>query len=153
MDSINWLAILSPIIGAVVTALAAFLTQFIRARTRNEVTQGALIRLVDGVSTAVRDVQQNIVEDLKAKTRDGRLTAVQVDRVKQKAQNRVRAMLGEKGVSGVKRDLELTDKDLSDLISGKIEAAVWELRKDGPAKKKPAPEKRAPAEIETEATS
>ncbi len=148
---IDWWSVLSPILAAVATALGGFLTQLIRAKTKNEITQGALVRLVDGVFTAVKDVQLNVVEDLKAKKRDGRLTAVDVDRVKQKAQNRVRSMLGEKGVANIKKGLDLTDKDFTDLIAGKIEAAVWELKRD-PVKKKAAATPRPPAELEREAT-
>jgi hypothetical protein len=124
--------ILSPILLAALTWAAAKLAQLIRAKVQNEYLKGVLVRLDDAVFTAVKDIEQSVVEQIKEASADGKITDDEKKRIKEKALASVKSHLGTKGLAEVARILGLDGGALDGLLSSKVEAAVHDLRRSTP---------------------
>lgn len=120
--------VLSPVLLAAVTWVAAKLGQWINARVRNEYLRGVLVRLDDAVVSVVREVHQVTVDALKAATVDGRLPPAARETVKQAAVSAIKSHLGARGLSEVARVLGLDAPGVERLIGTKIEAAVHDIK-------------------------
>jgi hypothetical protein len=127
------LEILSPVLLAALTWAAAKLAQLIRAKVQNEYLKGVLVRRDDAVFTAVKGIQQSVVEQIKEASADGKITDDEKKRIKEKALASVRSHLGTKGLAEVARILGLDGGALDGLLSSKVEAAVHDLRRALPA--------------------
>lgn len=122
------LQILSPVLLAGLTWLAARVAALIQARVKNEHLRGVLVRLEDAVFTAVKDVQQSVVDEIKAASADGKISASERQRIKGAAVGNVKSYLGPKGVAELGRVLGLGAGALDGLIASKVEAAVHDIR-------------------------
>lgn len=120
--------VLSPVLLAALTWVAAKLGQLINARVRNEYLRGVLARLDDTVFAVVREVHQVTVDALKAATVDGKLPPSARDTVKQAALNAIKAHLGVRGVAELAKVLGLDGPAVDRLIGTKIEAAVHDIK-------------------------
>lgn len=120
---------LSPLLLAALTWAAAKAAQLINAKVRGEYLRGVLLRLDDAVLAAVREVHQVTVEEFKAASADGRLTPEERARVKAKAIETVRTHLGTRGVAELAKVLGLDDGGLEKVLSTRIEAAVYDLKR------------------------
>ncbi len=127
------LEILSPVLLAALTWAAAKLAQLIRAKVQNEYLKGVLVRLDDAVFTAVKDMQQTVVEQIKAASADGKITDDEKKQIKEKALAAVKSHLGTKGLAEAAAILGLGGSALEGLLSSKVEAAVHDLRRTAPA--------------------
>jgi len=127
------LEILSPLLLAALTWAAAKLAQLIRAKVQNEYLKGVLVRVDDAVFTAVKDLQQTVVEQIKAASADGKITDDERKQIKEKALAAVRSHLGAKGIAEAAGILGLGGGALEGLLSSKVEAAVHDLRRSAPA--------------------
>lgn len=127
------LEILSPVLLAALTWAAAKLAQFIRAKVQNEYLKGVLVRLDDAVFTAVKDLQQSVVEQIKAASADGKITDEEKKQIKDRALASVKSHLGTKGLAEVAKVLGLEGGALEGLLSSKVEAAVHDLRRTASA--------------------
>ena len=123
------LEILSPVLLAALTWAAAKLAQLIRAKVKSEYLRGALVRLDDAVFTAVKDLQQSVVEEIKAASADGKITDEEKKRIKEKALASVKSHLGTKGLSELATVLGLDGGAIEGFLSSKVEAAVHDLRR------------------------
>jgi hypothetical protein len=123
------LEILSPVLLAALTWAAAKLAQLIRAKVKSEYLRGALVRLDDAVFTAVKDLQQSVVEEIKAASADGKITEDEKKRIKEKALASVKSHLGTKGLSELATVLGLDGGAIEGFLSSKVEAAVHDLRR------------------------
>ena len=122
------LQILSPILLAALTWVAAKAAQYIQAKVKNEYLRGVLVRLDDAVLTVVREVQQVTVEAIKSGSADGKLTPDERARVKQAAIESVKSHLGMKGISELAKILGLESGAIDKLLSTRVEAAVHDLK-------------------------
>jgi hypothetical protein len=122
------LQILSPILLAALTWVAAKAAQYIQAKVKNEYLRGVLVRLDDAVLGAVREVQQVTVEALKSGSADGKLTPDERARVKQAAIDSVKSYLGMKGIAELAKILGLESGAVERLLSTRVEAAVHDLK-------------------------
>jgi len=122
------LQILSPILLAALTWVAAKVAQYIQAKVKNEYLRGVLVRLDDAVLAAVREVQQVTVEAIKSGSADGKLTPDERARVKQAAIDSVKSHLGMKGISELAKILGLETGAVDKLLSTRVEAAVHDLK-------------------------
>lgn len=120
--------VLSPVVLAVVTWVAAKLAQLINARVKNEYLRGVLVRLDDAVLSVVREINQVTVEAIKSTSVDGRLPPGARETIKTAALNAVKAHLGVKGVAEVARVLGLDGPAVDRLIGTRIEATVNDLK-------------------------
>ena len=123
------LEILSPVLLAALTWAAAKLAQLIRAKVKSEYLRGALVSLDDAVFTAVKDLQQSVVEEIKAASADGKITDEEKKRIKEKALASVKSHLGTKGLSELATVLGLDGGAIEGFLSSKVEAAVHDLRR------------------------
>jgi hypothetical protein len=126
---IKLLEVLSPILMAALTWVAAKVAQLISAKVKAEWVRGVLIRLDDAVLNAVREVQQAVVNEIKAGRADGKLTAEERAQVKARAIQSIRSRLGVRGLGELARVLGLEDGCLEKLLSTRVEAAVHDLRR------------------------
>lgn len=122
------LQVLSPILLAALTWVAAKIAQYIQAKVKNEYLRGVLVRLDDAVLAAVREVQQVTVETIKSASADGRLTPDERARVKQAAIASVKSHLGMKGINELAKILGLETGAVDRLLSTRVEAAVHDLK-------------------------
>ena len=127
------LEILSPLLLAALTWAAAKLAQLIRAKVQNEYLKGVLVRVDDAVFTAVKDLQQTVVEQIKAASADGKITDDEKKQIKEKALAAVKSHLGTKGLAEAASVLGLGGGALEGLLSSKVESAVHDLRRSTPA--------------------
>jgi len=122
------LQVLSPVLLAGLTWLAARAAALISARVEGELLRGVLIRLADATLTATKELQQTVVDEIKAASADGKISAAERQRIKAAAVANVKSHLGRKGVAELARILGLADGALDSLIGAKVEAAVHDLR-------------------------
>ena len=120
--------VLSPVVLAAFTWVAAKWGQWINARVKNEYLRGVLARLDDTVLAVVREVHQVTVDALKAATVDGKLPLGARETVKQAAISAIKGHLGSKGLSDLASVLGLDGPGIDRLIGTKIEAAVHEVK-------------------------
>lgn len=66
------LQVVAPVLMAALTWAAAKLAALIRSKVDNEYLRGALVRLDDAVFTAVKELQQTVVAEVKAASADGK---------------------------------------------------------------------------------
>jgi hypothetical protein len=121
--------VLSPVLLAALTWLAAKVAQLIHAKVKNEYLRGVLFRLDDAVLAAVREVHQVTVEELKARSTDGKLTPEERARAKQVAIDAVKSHLGKRGVGELAKVLGLDNGGVDKLLSTRVEAAVHDLKR------------------------
>ena len=121
--------VLSPVLLAALTWVAAKTAQLIHAKVRSEVLRGVLLRVDDAILAAVREVHQVTVEELKSASADGRLTPEDRARVKARAIETVRAHLGARGVAELAKVLGLESGGVEKLLSTRLEAAVHDLKR------------------------
>lgn len=126
------LEISSPLLLAALTWAAAKLAQLIRAKVQNEYLKGVLVRLDDAVFTAVKDLQQSVVEQIKAASADGKITDDEKKQIKERALASVKSHVGTKGLAEAAKVLGLEGGALETLLSSKVEAAVHDLRRTAP---------------------
>jgi len=113
------LEILSPLLLAALTWAAAKLAQLIRAKVQNEYLKGVLVRIDDAVFTAVKDLQQTVVEQIKAASADGKITDDEKKQIKDKALAAVKSHLGTKGLAEAAGILGLGGGALEGLLSSR----------------------------------
>jgi hypothetical protein len=123
------LEILSPVLLAALTWAAAKLAQLIRAKVKSEYLRQVLVRLDEAVITAVKAIQQSVVEEIKAASADGKITDEEKRRIKERALASAKSHLGTKGLSEVGTILGLDTGALDGFLSSKVEAAVHDIRR------------------------
>jgi hypothetical protein len=120
--------LLSPILLAGLAWLAMKAGQLFNAKTRTEQVARALLLVDDAVLVAARGVQQVLVDQLKATSREGSLTPEQRAQAKQAAMESARSQLGPQGLADVASTLGLDANGVEQLLGARIEAAVHRLR-------------------------
>lgn len=108
--------------------------ELIQARVDNEALRGVLLRLNDAVVTAVKDLEQTVVDEIKTAAEDGRISREERRRIKEKAVRHVKSYLGPKGLKELGSVLGLWDLAIEDFIGSKVEAAVLDLRRNSAPK-------------------
>lgn len=131
MDNLGWtiFEVLSPVLIAALTWVAAKVAQLITAKVKNEYLRGVLVRLDDAVLSAVREVHQVTVEALKSARADGQLTPDERAQVKQVAVDGAKSYLGSKGLAELAKVLGLDLGGVDKLLGTRIEAAVHDLKR------------------------
>lgn len=113
----------SPLILAAVTYLSVRLASLIKAKTSNAYLQGVLLRLNDAVVVAVKEVNQTMVEALKASD-GGKLSETSKQNAKLAALQTIKAHLGPKGIAELAEVFGVAGVALDNLLGTRIEAAV-----------------------------
>jgi len=118
---------LSPVLLAALSWLSLQAAGLIQAKVKHENVRGTLLRLDDAVFVAVRQIQQVIVDQLKAASADGTLTADERRQVKVATLEAIRSYMGPKGILEICRILGLKDDELERVVGPRVDAAVFEL--------------------------
>ena len=121
------LQVVSPVLVAALTWAAGKLAGFIRSKVDNECLRGALVRLDDPVVTAVKDLQQTVVAEIKAASADGKISEAEEQFIKAAVAN-VKSYLGAKGNRVLAEVLGLSGGAIDGFLGSKVEAAVHDLR-------------------------
>ena len=122
------LVLLSPVLLAALAWASARLAQFITAHVKSAYLKNALVRLDDAVFSAVKELEQTLVAEVKASSGDGKLSAADRDRIKRAAMDKVKSYLGMKGIAEIATILGLSPEALDGVIGTRIEAAVHDVR-------------------------
>ena len=122
------LVLFSPILLAALAWASARLAQYITAHVKNTYLKNALVRLDDAVFSAVKELEQTLVAEVKASSGDGKLSAADRDRIKRAAMDKVKSYLGMKGIAEIATILGLSPEALDGVIGTRIEAAVHDVR-------------------------
>ena len=118
---------LSPVLLAALSWLSLQAAGLIQVKVKHENVRGTLLRLDDAVFVAVRQIQQVIVDQLKAASADGTLTADERRQVKAATLEAIRSYMGPKGILEICRILGLKDDELERVVGPRVDAAVFEL--------------------------
>jgi hypothetical protein len=146
------LQLVAPLLAGAITWALAKLAAHIQASIQNQYLQGVLLRIDHAVVTVVKDLQRTVVDQIKAASADGKITADERRRIKNAALDLVKSYLGAKGLRVLGDVLGLSGGALDDFLSSRIEAAVHDVRVTdravgGPRPSQP-PSPAAPSAIE-----
>jgi hypothetical protein len=119
--------LLSPIALAGLTWLSMKVGQLLVAKVKSEHVTRVLLLVDDVVLAAAREIQQILVDRLKASSRDGGLTLEQGAQAKQAALDSAKAQLGQHGLADIAATLGLEPAGVDRLLGGRIEAAVHRI--------------------------
>jgi hypothetical protein len=122
------LQVAAPVLMAALSWAAAKLATLIRSKVDNEYLRGALVRLDDAVLTAVKELQQTVVAEVKAASADGKIDDAERKRIKDTALANVKSYLGPKVLAVLAELLGLSGGTLEQFLGSRIEAAVHDLR-------------------------
>ena len=143
------LQLVAPLLAGAITWALAKLASHIQASIQNQYLQGVLLRLDHAVVTVVKDLEQTVVDQIKAASVDGKITADERRRIKRAALDLVKSYLGAKGLRVLGDVLGLSGGALDDFLGSRIEATVHDLRVTdlavGRAHSSPTPSSAAPA--------
>ncbi|WP_233104165.1 hypothetical protein [Haliangium ochraceum] len=139
--ALTTLQFVSPVLLAALAWLSAKAASLIQGKVSNEYLRGVLVRLDEAVTTAVKDLQQTVVDEIKRASADGKLTSEEKKRIKQSAIDHVKSYLGPKGVRILAEVLGLDDDGLGGFLAARVEAAVHDLRLTDRAVAAPEPVK------------
>ena len=121
--------VLVPFAAAGVHWLGSRAGDLIRAKVDNEALRGVLLRLNDAVITAVKDLEQTLVDEVKLAAEDGRISREERRRIKDKAVRQVKSYLGPTGLKELGAVLGLWELSVEDFIGSKVEASVLDLKR------------------------
>ena len=118
------------------------LVRYLMRKSGNELVKLALTRLQWAVGTAVRDVYQTYVEAIKEANADGKLTPAEQRRALLQALDRVKSLLGWKGIRLLARAFGVDNVGLDDFVAHHIEAEIADTKRVGRSLKTLHPRKR-----------
>ena len=118
---------LSPAALACLIWLAVKAAQLLTAKVRSERATHLRLLVDDVVLAAAREIQQVLVDRLKASSRDGGLTPEQGAQAKQAALDSAKAQLGPQGLADIAAALGLDASGIDRVLGTRIEAAVHRL--------------------------
>jgi hypothetical protein len=119
---------LSPAALAVLSWLAVKAAQLLTEKTKSEHVMRVLLLVDDVVLAAAREVQQVLVDRLKAASPDGNLSAEQSTQAKQAALDSAKAQLGPHGLADIATTLGLDGNGVERMLGTRVEAAVHRLK-------------------------
>jgi hypothetical protein len=120
--------LLSPAALAGLTWLSVKAAQLSAAKIKSEHVTRVLLLIDDVVLAAAREVQQVLVDRLKARNPDGGLTTEQSAQAKQTALDSAKAQLGSQGLADVAATFGYDAGGVDRVLGSRIEAAVHQLK-------------------------
>lgn len=115
---------LTTAIGAMICALLAYATAYLKSKTKNADVQAALDRFDQVSESAVKDAQQSVIE--AAEKKDGKTPDEVFTAAKAAALASIKSHYGEKGLSELKKIFGWDDIDKN--LSSMVEAKVHDLK-------------------------
>lgn len=134
MDKWTIYEVLSPVLMAILGWVSVQVASYIKAKTKNQMAAGMLMRLNDSIFTAVRAANEVTKKELlKARGKDSpggsEITPEEAKELKKAALDSVTSYWGKKGLREAASVIGLNG-DLNEYISDKIESAVVAQKKD-----------------------
>ena len=120
-------ALLSLVLAALVWVLMKAALLF-AARTQSEQVTRALLLVDDVARAAAHEIQQVLVDDLKAGSADGRLTDNQAAQAQRAALASVKLQLGARNRAEFAKAFGLEPTSVDRVLAARIEAAVHRLK-------------------------
>ena len=120
-------ALAAPVLAALIWVLMRT-AWFFAARTKSEQMTRALLILDEIARAAAHEIQQVLVEGLKASSPDGHLTEDQGAHAKRAALASAKSQLGPRGVSDVAAAFGFEPSRIDRVLEARIEAAVHLLK-------------------------
>jgi hypothetical protein len=120
--------LLSPVALAGLTWLSVKAAQLFAARIKSEHVTRVLLLVDNVVLAAAREVQQVLVDKLKAINPDGDLTSEQGAQAKQAALDSAKAQLGAQGLADIAATFGLDHGAVDRMLGTRVEAAVHRLK-------------------------
>jgi hypothetical protein len=125
----NWLLLIELPLIVVALWVAVRVALLLSARQHNERLLTTLTRLENAAYTSVREIEQVLVEGLKARQIDGRLKDDNAQGARSTAMKALMANLGPAGLREIRRSLGLPRKTpLDRILISHLEAAVYDLK-------------------------
>ena len=121
----NAVPLVASIIGMVVAWAGKKTTEYVSQKTKNEAVNNAIQHITHTASTIVADLEQTVVPYYVRESVDGKLTKDQRSAVKKIAMDRIKKQVPE----SVMALALIAVNSLDDLLSGKVEQAVINLKK------------------------
>jgi hypothetical protein len=121
-------ALVAPLAVLGLTWLSIRAAQLAAAKIKTEHVARVLFLVDNVVLTAAREMQQVLVDKLKATSRDGSLTAEQGAEAKQDALDSAKAQLGPHGLADIGTVLGLDPRRVDHMLGARIEAAVHRIK-------------------------
>ena len=125
---VDWTQLIIAAVGLVFSAIIIPLVkvafEWLKGKTHNEALQSALSEAQALADTIVASLQQTVVEGLKAKSKDGKLTAVEAKQVYEMAVNRFLSEFSAKSTTL----LENNAKDFIQFVTDLLEARLLRLK-------------------------
>ena len=118
----------SPFVAFALIWWAIKAAQLAAARTKTENVSRVLLLVDEVVLAAAREMQQLLVEKLKATSRDGDLTDEQGAEAKRAALESAKTQLGPHGLADVAATLGHDPRGVDRVLGGRIEAAVHRIK-------------------------
>lgn len=119
----------SPAALAGLTWLSVKAAQLFTAKIKSEHVTRVLLLVDDVVLVAAREVQQVLVDKLKAASPDGNLTPEQGAQAKQAALDSAKTQFGTQGLADVAATLGYDAGGVDRMLGSRIEAAVHQLKR------------------------
>ncbi|NTX59546.1 hypothetical protein HUA74_02615 [Myxococcus sp. CA051A] len=117
-----------PVLFAAVAALAVAWLSGLREKLQAQAKESKLAaigaRATMLAESVVRDMEVTLKAELEAAAADGKLTTAELQHIKAKAMEQLRASLGVHGLAALQHALGLTDGMVGTFLSGLIEAAL-----------------------------
>jgi hypothetical protein len=125
-------ALVAPFAALGLTWLSVKAAQLVAAKIKTEHVARVLPLVDNVVLAAAREMQQVLVDKLKATSRDGSLTPEQGAEAKQAALDSAKAQLGRHGLTDIASTLGIGAHGVDHLLAARIEAAVHRLKSPSP---------------------
>jgi hypothetical protein len=120
--------LISPLVAVGLSWLSVKAAQLAAAKIKSAHVARVLLLVDNVVLAAAHEVQQVLVDKLKAASRDGNLTPKQGAQAKQAALESAKAQLGSYGLADITTTLRLEPDAVDRLLGGRIEAAVHRIK-------------------------
>jgi hypothetical protein len=122
---VTWInAMLAPVLAALGAWLAAEAIRWLRAHVKHTQSRDALERAVHAIGAAVGEVQQTFVDELKAASADGKLTASEAHNARDRALLSAKEYLGPKGLDAIRAVIGTDENALDHYLIALIETRI-----------------------------
>jgi hypothetical protein len=120
--------LVSPLLAVGLSWLSVKAAQLAAAKIKSEHMARVLLLVDNVVLAAAREVQQLLVDKLKATSNDGNLTPEQCAQAKQAALESAKAQLGPHGLADIAATLGHEPEAVDRLLGGRVETAVHRIK-------------------------
>lgn len=114
---------------ALVSWALAELTRYVRSRTQSEAVNGAIARVCHMTETTVAEINQLMVDNLRAAAADGKIDRAEIAALRDSAILRVKQQLTPQVLDLARQGVA----DLNEFIGARVERAVREQKIEGDA--------------------